>query len=256
MEYMGKISGSVDRKASVMAILSQMGANFQVQQFEDVENVVVSFHPSDKRLVIGAHWDADEGSDGANDNASGCSVLLHVIEAVLATPSFGKSVDFVFFGEEEKGGIGASRYIESIGKENIIAMVNADVCGFGDYILLSDKGNLSNSGFGGLMDETLLKKHKIQLPKFLPQGDDCIFEWGGIPSVSICTAEYNAVTFFSEIGRKIAAELPITEMDQETLMGLDVVKTMHGGEFDNISYLSAEAVKMVADYLIDGLLNR
>ena len=78
MEYMSKISGSVDRKACVMAILSQMGANFQVQQFENVENVVVSFHPSDKRLVIGAHWDADEGSDGANDNASGCSVLLHV----------------------------------------------------------------------------------------------------------------------------------------------------------------------------------
>ena len=38
-------------------------------------------------------------------------------------------------------------------------------------------------------------------------------------------------------------------------MSLDVVKTMHGGEFDNISYLSGEAVKMVADYLTDGLLN-
>ena len=36
-------------------------------------------------------------------------------------------------------------------------------------------------------------------------------------------------------------------------MGLDVVKTMHGGDFDDISYLSGEAVKMVADYLSDGL---
>ena len=255
MEYMSKISGSSDRKGSIMAILSQMGANFEVQQFEDVENIVISFNPSNQRLVIGAHWDADEGSDGANDNASGCSVLLHVIETVLAEPAFEKSVDFVFFGEEEKGGIGASRYIESVGKENISAMVNADVCGFGDNIFLSDKGNVSNPLFCGIMGEDLLKKHKVQLPGFLPQGDDCIFEWTGIPSVSICTAESNAFAVFSAVGHKIAADEPITEKDQEALLSLDVVKTMHGGEYDNISYLTGEAVKMVADYLSDGLLN-
>lgn len=255
MEYLSKISGSSDRKGSIMAILSQMGADFKVQQFEDVENIVVSFHPGNKRLVIGAHWDADEGSDGANDNASGCSVVLHTVEAVLADPGFDKSVDFVFFGEEEKGGIGASRYIEAVGKENISAMINADVCGFGDTVFLSDKGNVSNPLFFGLMDEALLTKHKVQLPEFLPQGDDCIFEWSEIPSVSICTAERSAFTVFAEIGRKIAAEQPITEEDQNALLSLDVVKTMHGGKFDNISYLNGNAVKMVADYLSDGLLN-
>ena len=255
MEYMSKISGSSDRKGVIMEILSQMGASFKVQQFEDVENVVVSFNPSDKRLVIGAHWDAEADSDGANDNASGCSVLLHTLAAVLAEPFFGKSVDFVFFGEEEKGGIGASRYIESVGKENISAMVNADVCGFGDHILINDKGNLSNSLFCGLMDEDFLKKHQVQLPGFLPQGDDCIFEFSEIPSVSICTAECDAVAVFAEIGRKVAAEQPITEKDQEALLSLGVVKTIHGGEFDSISYLSGESVKMVANYLSDGLLN-
>lgn len=255
MEYMRKISECSDRKGCIMGILSQMGVNFKVEEFDDVENIVVSFNPSNTRLVIGAHWDADDGSDGANDNASGCSVILHVIEAVLAASNFDKSVDFVFFGEEEKGGIGASRYIESIGKENILAMVNADVCGFGDNIILSDKGNVSNPLFCGIMDEALLKKHNVQLPGFLPQGDDCIFEWAGIPSVSICTAERNAFLVFSEIGHKISTEQPITEKDQEALLNLDVVKTMHGGEYDNISYLSGASVKMVADYLSDGLLN-
>ena len=78
MEYISKISGSSDRKGSIIEILSQLGASFQVQQFEDVENIVVSFHPGDKRLVIGAHWDADEGSDGANDNASGTGAILYL----------------------------------------------------------------------------------------------------------------------------------------------------------------------------------
>lgn len=255
MEYMSKIAGSSDRKSCITTILSQMGADFQTQQFEDAENIIVSFNQSNKRLVIGAHWDAEEGSNGANDNASGCSVLLRVIETVLSEPKFCKSIDFVFFGEEENGCIGASDYIESVGKENISAMVNVDVCGFGNQILLSDKGNLSNPLFGGLMDETLLKKYKVQLPGFLPQGDDYIFELNDIPNVSICTAECNAVTVFTEIGRKIATEQPITEKDQEALLRLDVVKTMHGGEFDDISYLTSGAVEMVASFLIEGLLN-
>ena len=76
-----------------------------------------------------------------------------------------------------------------------------------------------------------------------------------IPSVSICTAERNALTVFFVIGHKIATEQPITEEDQEALMSLDVVKTMHGGEFDNISCLNSKAVKMVASFLIEGLLN-
>ena len=67
MEYMRKIAGNSARKGVIMELLSQMGAHFTVQQFEDVENVVVSLNPSSKRLVIGAHWDADSGSSGAND---------------------------------------------------------------------------------------------------------------------------------------------------------------------------------------------
>lgn len=254
MEYMSKISGSQDRKGCIMEILSQMGANFKVQQFEDAENIIVSFNPSSKRLVIGAHWDAEEGSNGANDNASGCSVLLHVIEKVLSKPNFCKSIDFVFFGEEESGCIGASDYIEAVGKDNISAMVNADVCGFGNQILLNDKGNLSNPAFGGLMDKALLEKYKVQLPGFLPQGDDYTFDLNEIPNVSICTADCDAVTAFTEIGFKIANEQPITEKDEEALLSLDVVKTMHGGQFDNISYLTGEAVKMVTSFLSEGLL--
>ena len=255
MKYISKIAGSADRKSSIIEILSQMGVSYNVQQFDDAENIVVSVNPNDKRLVIGAHWDADEDSKGANDNASGCSVLLHVIERMLSEPNFHKSVDFVFFGEEEKGGIGAADYIKAVGKETICAMMNADVCGFGDKILLYDKGNVSNPSFEGLMDEALLKKHDIQLPGFLPQGDDCIFDLNEIPSVSICVADLNAAKVFAELGRKITADEPITEQDQAALMSLDVVQSIHGGKFDDISFLSESATRMVADFLADGLLN-
>lgn len=254
MEYVKRIVQSEDRIQAIKKILTELGAEFAVQSFEDVENIVVSFGEGEKRLVIGAHWDAEEGSCGGNDNASGCAVLLHTIKALLSQKELQKRVDFVFFGAEELGGIGATRYIESVGRENIAAMVNFDMCGYGDTILINDKGNRASPLFGGLMAESLLKQHKVLLPGFLPEGDDYIFTLQEIPSVSVCVADRRAGEFFAAFGKKLAAEEPVTEEDQAAFVSLGVVKTMHCGELDDIAYISSDAVEMTAAYLLDGLM--
>lgn len=256
MEYVRRIAEAEGsgRKDCIMDILKEMGAEFQVQKFEGAENVIISFRPAEKRMVIGAHWDAEEGSTGANDNASGCCVLLRVIKALLSQKDFQKSVDFVFFGEEERGSIGASSYIEAVGKENITAMVNLDMCGFGNEILVNEKGNHSNPLFGGIMAQSVLEKHKVQLPGFLPQGDDYIFDINNIPNISVCAADEEARVFFSDLARKMAAEQPLDENDQERFVGLKLIKTMHGGELDDISFINGKAIEMVFAYLLDGFL--
>ena len=258
MEYVKRIAAKEarDRMTAIAELLREMGAEFQVQHFEDAENIVLSFPSGEKRMVIGAHWDADEGSSGANDNASGCAVLLRVIKELLGKKNFEKSVDFVFFGEEEKGGIGATRYIESVGSENITAMVNLDMCGFGDRILLNDKGNLGDPLFSGLTEKTLLERHGVQLPGFLPEGDDYIFELNRIPSISVCTADGEAKAFFTRLAQKAAANQPIDEADQELFTNLDVVKTMHGGELDSVSSIDGKAIEMTTAYLLEGLLGK
>ena len=256
MEYIKRIAEarSSDRIKVISEILAELGAEFQVQKFEDVENIVVTFGSGEKRTVIGAHWDVEEGSCGGNDNASGCAVLLHTIKELLSQKKLQKRVDFVFFGAEELGGIGATRYIEAVGSENIVAMANFDMCGFGNQILVNDKGNLANPLFGGLMEQTLLERRKVTLPGFLPQGDDYIFDLNNIPNISVCTADGEAATFFAAFGKKLAAEEPMGEEVQEAFMRLDVVKTMHGGELDDISFLNGGAIAAVADYLLDGLM--
>lgn len=253
MEYVKKIAQGGDRRKAITEILTELGAEYAVQSFEETENVVVSFGEGEKRLVIGAHWDVEDGSCGGNDNASGCAVLLHAIAALLSKKDFKKRVDFVFFGAEELGGIGATRYIEAVGSGNISAMVNFDMCGYGDTILINDKGNRASPLFGGLMSEELLEKHDVGLPGFLPQGDDYIFELQEIPSVSVCVADRQAADFFTAFSRKIAAEEPVSEEDQAAFVSLDVVKTMHGGELDDISHISGKAIGMAAAYLLDGL---
>ncbi len=81
------------------------------------ENIVASFNleATDKRILLGAHWDtrptADEDPDpanrslpvpGANDGASGVAVLLEIARVLSEQPpSFG--VEMVFFDLEDIG---------------------------------------------------------------------------------------------------------------------------------------------------------
>ena len=83
------------RKNAIINSLAGIGVPYFIQEFEDASNIVVSQNPSSRRLVIGAHWDSVENSTGANDNAAGCSALLHVIEKLAGKTK--KSIDFVFF---------------------------------------------------------------------------------------------------------------------------------------------------------------
>lgn len=55
---------------------------------------------SEKVIVLGAHYDSKPPSPGANDNASGCAVLLELAE-ILAVDTPPVTVEFVFFGAEE-----------------------------------------------------------------------------------------------------------------------------------------------------------
>ena len=40
------------------------------------ENIIVRFGHGEKKIVVGAHYDAVEGSPGADDNGSGVAVVL------------------------------------------------------------------------------------------------------------------------------------------------------------------------------------
>ena len=64
-----------ERRRAIMGMLQERDVPFCVQRLLEgehwVENIVISFAPSNRRLVIGAHYDNLEGSSGANDNAIG-----------------------------------------------------------------------------------------------------------------------------------------------------------------------------------------
>jgi hypothetical protein len=95
-------------------------------------------------VVIGAHYDhlgfGGQGSllpgstdihNGADDNASGTSALLHVAERVARAGPQERSIIFMAFTAEETGLIGSARFVEDerAPVDRIIAMINLDMVG-------------------------------------------------------------------------------------------------------------------------------
>lgn len=96
---------------------------------------------SDKRIIVGAHYDGD----GISDNGSGMVLLLY--EACkLVDEELPYSIDFVFFTGEEVGLYGSNFYANNLTEEDleqIIYMINMDSLGAGDFCYL----------YGGMEDK-------------------------------------------------------------------------------------------------------
>lgn len=97
---------------------------------------------ADEYVVLSAHFDhvgigapdaeGDSIYNGADDNASGTSVLLEVAQAFQAvTEGPARSVVFLAVSGEEKGLLGAAHYADepTVPAEGIVANINLDMVG-------------------------------------------------------------------------------------------------------------------------------
>jgi len=191
INYLNEIAvlGNNNRKKAIEGILNSIGVNYQIVG-NTTKNIVVSLNPTSNRLVIGAHYDAVYY--GANDNGAACVILLNLIDALKNTKN---SIDFVFFDAEEKGGVGSKEYLNIIGRNNIKGMINLDMCGMGNNILLTyDKIGKALFTFE-CMDKIISDNNVIKLG-WLPFGDYDNFVNNGIPSIFIINSTDHDIAWF------------------------------------------------------------
>lgn len=92
-------------------------------------------HP-DVEYIICGHIDAtgpvEDSAPGADDNASGTSVVLEACR-VLASHWFNYTVRFICFNAEEHGGMGAAWYASDarLRGDSILGVLNFDMVGYG-----------------------------------------------------------------------------------------------------------------------------
>lgn len=150
------------------------------------QNVVGTLGPdTDETVLVGAHVDGHDISEGALDNASGVAVLCEVARALEnREDDLQRRVTFIGFGAEELGLIGSQRYAAGHDLDDVLGIVNCDGAGRARDIVAK------TCGFPEL--QTLVKdvtgdlRHPVRIvPGVNTHSDHWPFVQRGIPGVQM-----------------------------------------------------------------------
>jgi len=178
----------------------------------------------DEIVVVGAHYDsraersvASERAPGANDDASGSSVLLELARLVSEFDlRFEKTIQLVAFSGEEQGLVGSKHYANHLRSNdvNVIAMFNGDMLGWkpsGSAVSLGMKRDY--------IDPQLLQSVNEITHLYVPElgiglSPSCCSDY-----VSFYDAGYSAVGYFQFPGR--AADYPYYHSTNDVAQYMD-----------------------------------
>lgn len=172
---------------------------------------------SDSVVMFTAHYDHLGGIGksvyfpGANDNASGVSMLLNLVSYYAQYPPRYKTV-FVFFAGEEAGLLGSRIFVEQkpIDLKKIRFLINLDLLGTGDDGIMVVNGAIHEKEFKRLVD---LNKERNLVKEIRKRGkaansDHYWFSEVGVPCFFIYTL--GGTTAYHDVNDK-AEQLPLTD---------------------------------------------
>ncbi|MFC4076132.1 M20/M25/M40 family metallo-hydrolase [Salinithrix halophila] len=135
-----------------------------------------------KTIIVGAHYDGVD-TPAANDNASGTATLLETAKA-LSDEKLRHNVKVIFFGAEEVGLVGSTRYVKAMSPEEkaeTAAMINMDMVGVGDTIGIMTADPQAKS-FVADRAEDYVKTYGYSYKRYdSTRSDHAPFEAAGIP---------------------------------------------------------------------------
>ena len=111
--------------------------------------IAVKAGRSTRQVIFGAHLDSKSPSPGANDNGSGVGTVLEMARA-LKDSDVEPTLVFVLFGAEEMFDANANHHhygsrtyvsrLSAAQRRNVVAMVSADMIGYGSYFYARTMG--------------------------------------------------------------------------------------------------------------------
>ena len=140
------------------------------------------------KIIIGAHMDTKNDTQGALDNASGIAVLLKTAEK-LRLENY--NVDIVPFNTEEYyGGNGELLYLSELQKkdENIIVFINIDSVGHVGSKVEVSLYNIPDT-LKNHINETIEERSAVQLGEAWYAGDHAVFASQGVPCLAIASSD-------------------------------------------------------------------
>lgn len=202
----------------------------------DINN---TFNTNKDKILLTAHYDVVNNSTGANDNGSSIAILLKLI---INYNNTNLPIRIAFLDGEEIGGVGSKGYIDEYIKEDSlkkeITVINFDVCGCGDYIVLEDKRLNKN-----LLNEEILTKYNIKITKRLPFNDAHIFSQNNISTLCIVVLPQGDINLMEKKSNESLLE--------KKHFGSYVWQYQHNGIYDSIDYINYQMMEKVYKYICE-----
>ncbi len=117
----------------------EAGENVAPPEEYELANVVgmISGNRTDEFVLFSAHYDhigirgdgEDTIANGANDNASGTTAVIELARYFKGRPTPERTLLFVAFTAEERGGFGSRHFSEQLDPDQIVAMFNIEMIG-------------------------------------------------------------------------------------------------------------------------------
>ena len=98
----------------------------------NVYAVIPATVPNDEFVIIGAHYDSEPGSPGADDNATGVAMVYALAYQINQMEERARNFMVVFFDQEESDEIGSKAFARKLKKEgvNVHSVHIADMVGW------------------------------------------------------------------------------------------------------------------------------
>ena len=241
------------RRSAVASILKKEGISYTTQELEPsykhprgICNYVFSTGENVPKLLFCAHYDSVPGSYGVNDNAAGVCIL---IELAKFLKSKNMNAHFVLFDGEEQQNAGSKHFVSTMNRTEITGVINLDVCGYGNHIVIYGKGHEKKKVFSNFCNKAFMKEHNATIVNYLPPSDDISFSGSNIPTLSIAIVPYWDIQYLKTLGTYGGGILGRPPEFNMILSEMDVMSTLHGGYKDSIEWIEPEAMKRVYDYL-------
>ncbi|MBI3500875.1 MAG: M28 family peptidase [Bacteroidetes bacterium] len=200
---------------------------FSDYQTQNILSYIKGSQYPDSFIVFSAHYDhlGQKGKDvyfpGANDNASGCAMLLNLAKYYSQHPPK-YSVAFMSFGGEEVGLLGSKYYVEHplFPLKQIKFLVNMDIMGTGDEGIKVVNATEHKKEFDELVK---INTAKNLLPVVSPRGkaansDHYFFEEAGVKTFFIYTL--GGIKAYHDIYDR-PETLPLTKFEEVYKLLLD-----------------------------------
>lgn len=226
-----------------------------IQQNKNATNVIL--FPNNRNIpniLFTAHYDIIFGSCGANDNGSSVAILFELARWLKNRQH---NIVIAFLDREESGGYGCEMYFNNCKTD---LMVNLDVCGCGDKIVMCDETRLTNN-FTNAFRASI--NDNIVMSDNMPYCDGRHAERMG--------NDVWHISVFPEKDAKKMGNIKMSDEDKAKMrlhttgynvlsnyripMGLEIFKYMHNGKKDDIKYINYDIMRDVLEFCKKSLEN-